>query len=535
MAKRGEEERSAGRRLGRALGRFARAEDGVLMIFGLFVLLIMMMAAGLAVDTIRHERERARTQATLDRAVLAAADLQQTLTPQEVVADYFAKAGLSDRLGPDSVVVEERFNHRAVSATAAYDVPTMLLHMVGVDRLGVTTTGQAEEERGVEISLVLDLSNSMNGNNRLPRLKEAAKQFVDAVLSDPSDKQRVSISVVPFSSQVSTGPAILSKLNVSNEHNYANCVDFDDADFRTTAITATQPLKRAAYYDVFTSNYDPITKVICHKGSETDRWIMPFSSDAGALKARIDSFVAEGQTSIDIGTKWGAFLLDPTSRPVTNGEIAAGRANPEFAGRPFAYQTDGVAKVLVVMSDGDNWRHDKIKREYASGNSEIWRDPDDGRYSVRYWDAGLNKYQWFSAVPAGQPRSNTPIDNDGNPTNGVGDPVRLSYPELWSRVSLQAHAYLQGLAKSGQGDWFWRVNSTVSETLMDQRTQNICGAAKSNGVTVYTIGFEAPLEGNDLLRDCATSPAHFFDVEGLEIAEAFSTIASAVNQLRLTR
>jgi hypothetical protein len=59
------------------LARFSRAEDGGLLVFGLFMVVPMLIAAGIAVDKIRFEYERTRLQNTADSAVLAAASLAQ--------------------------------------------------------------------------------------------------------------------------------------------------------------------------------------------------------------------------------------------------------------------------------------------------------------------------------------------------------------------------------------------------------------------------------------------------------------------------
>jgi hypothetical protein len=37
------------------------------------------------------------------------------------------------------------------------------------------------------------------------------------------------------------------------------------------------------------------------------------------------------------------------------------------------------------------------------------------------------------------------------------------------------------------------------------------------------------------MQDCASSPSHFFRVEGVELSEAFRAIARQINQLRLTQ
>lgn len=78
-----------------ASGGFSRNEDGSLLIFGLFMFVIMLIVAGVSLDVMRFEERRTTLQATTDRAVLAAADLRQTLPAKDVVKDYFKKAGLT--------------------------------------------------------------------------------------------------------------------------------------------------------------------------------------------------------------------------------------------------------------------------------------------------------------------------------------------------------------------------------------------------------------------------------------------------------
>lgn len=75
----------------------------------------------------------------------------------------------------------------------------------------------------------------------------------------------------------------------------------------------------------------------------------------------------------------------------------------------------------------------------------------------------------------------------------------------------------------------------VSGEQADARLSTICGAARDADITVFAIGFEAPDEGQAAMRDCASSPAHYFPVEGLEISDAFQAIARTINQLRLTQ
>ena len=116
-----------------SLKRFRQDEDGVMVMFAVYVFLMMLIVGGIGIDVMRFERDRTRVQYTLDRAVLAAADLDQQLNPQSVVEDYFAKANLSEYLS--SVSVDEGLGYRIVSGTAETTFATQFMHMAGVDSL----------------------------------------------------------------------------------------------------------------------------------------------------------------------------------------------------------------------------------------------------------------------------------------------------------------------------------------------------------------------------------------------------------------
>ena len=99
-----------------ARARYRDDERGVVFVLALVIFTLMLMISGMAVDVVRMEANRIKLQQTNDRANLAAADLDQSLPPQQVVEDYFAKAGLSDYLL--DVTVETGLNYKRLSANA---------------------------------------------------------------------------------------------------------------------------------------------------------------------------------------------------------------------------------------------------------------------------------------------------------------------------------------------------------------------------------------------------------------------------------
>ena len=194
---------------------FSRSEDGSLIIFGLMIFLLMLIAGGMGVDFMRFEAQRARLQATLDRAVLAAASMDQPLDPEAVVLDYFDKAGLGAYIDADDINVVDTLTSRRVEASAEMTVNSTFLRFSGIDFLTAPAAGAAEESASqTEISLVLDTSGSMSwsstsGRSKIAELRDAAKSFVNIVLCDPAYPNRtspcvveagkVSVSLIPYS------------------------------------------------------------------------------------------------------------------------------------------------------------------------------------------------------------------------------------------------------------------------------------------------------------------------------------------------
>lgn len=525
--------------------KFARDEDGALLVFGVYVFLIMLMVGGIGIDLMRFERDRSRLQNTLDRAVLAAADLDQTLDSRSVVEDYFTKAGLGQYLS--SVTVIQGLGFRNVTATAAADVKTQFMHMGGIDTLSAPAASAAEESIGsVEISLVLDISGSMNSNNRLTNLKTAANSFVDEVLNS-TDSSNVSISIIPYATQVNVGETMLSQYtNVTDEHSYSHCVNFTSDQFSKTTVIQNEPLERTAHFDPFTYSQDPIAMPVCPVRPDSE--ILPLTNDRAALHAKIDSLTAMGNTSIDMGVKWGGALLDPSSRTIVSGLIAEGVVDPSFVTRPYDYDSGDALKILVVMSDGQNTNQYMLNPSLRSGLSDVWYNEDANVFSVYKSNRALNYYWPPMNTWQDHPFGNGTYDKCGYKWNGwnyiwtcsvtdePGTARQLTYPELFNLISLKSNAYYNyEFTSSAWGEHYQAAFSFRNSTAKDQYTKNICDRTKDAGVVIFSVGMEVPRRGRRVLQNCASSDSHYFDVDGLEISEAFSSIASSIRKLRLTQ
>ncbi|NSY37614.1 TadE/TadG family type IV pilus assembly protein [Leisingera sp. ANG59] len=516
---------------------FLREEDGVLAKPMIITLLLMLAAGGMGVDLMRMERDRTTLQYTLDRAVLAAADLDQQQDPATVIQEYLTKAGLADYYSEPEV--EQSLGYKSVESTINATFPAHLLKFAGVGDLPVYANSRAEETIGaVEISMVLDISGSMSRNNRLVNLKAAAHSFVDQITQN-TDIDNLSISIIPYATQVNVGEALLSKYtNVTQEHNYSHCVNFIKDQFSKHTLPRDENLERTAHFDTFTYSENMISTPVCptRDGSQ----ILPLTNNAALLHEHIDKLTASGNTSIDIGMKWGSALLDPTARGVVNDLIADGVIDASFVDRPTDYGSGDTLKIIVLMSDGQNTNQYMVNPSRREGDSDVWYNPTADAYSV-YHSNGTKNYYWehmnrWEDHPYGEGTYETCNYYGCTTHTEEGTSSRLTYPELHARASLAWIAkYIYEFSSSAWADWFHAGRYFHNRVAKDQHTKHICDITKDQGVIVYSVGFEAPSKGIAVLEDCASSPAHFFDVDGLEITDAFSSIATSIRQLRLTQ
>ncbi|SFR56090.1 TadE/TadG family type IV pilus assembly protein [Litoreibacter janthinus] len=464
-----------GQRLtGRSRG-FARDENGTMIIFGLTIFLMVLVATGMAIDFMRHENMRSRLQATLDRAVLAAADLDQTNDPQEVVEDYFAKSGLTNY--ELDVVVEEGLNFRTVTANASSVVDSMFLNMVGIESIDAPAGGAAEERiEKVEVSLVLDISGSMDSNDKIENMQQAADEFVDTLITADT-KDLISISVVPYTGQTNAGETLFNAINVDQVHDYSYCVEFETADFQTVPLSFSKQYEQAQHYEYSSSFYGSwanykIQNPWC--SDKEDEEIKAFQNNNSTLKTTIDSYRPRTATGIHYAMKWAAALLDPSMRSVVSSMISAGDVDPAFEGRPANYDDEETVKVIVLMTDGMNVDQYRIKSWAYDSTSEYqhW-----ARYTLWYY---LNNYVYWR----------------------------------------------------NHGDYYYRKHNSGTA---DARLADICEASRDAGIVIFSIGFEINDNpyASSVMSNCATSDSHFYAVEGVEISDAFGAIARTINQLRL--
>ncbi|MCA8891259.1 MAG: hypothetical protein KDA56_05440, partial [Hyphomonas sp.] len=81
---------------------------------------------------------------------------------------------------------------------------------------------------------------------------------------------------------------------------------------------------------------------------------------------------------------------------------------------------------------------------------------------------------------------------------------------------------------------FLNWHNTGEGSSFDQ-AKKLCDSIKEEGVRVYTVAFQAPNQGKEILEYCASGTEFAFKAESAdELTDAYTKIAQSISDLRIT-
>ena len=312
--------------------------------------------------------------------------------------------------------------------------------------------------------------------HRTRELKSCARQqqrlWILCLL--PTTKTKISLSLVPYASQVHLGEDLFNAMGIPRLHYFSECVTMPESAYESAAWDTSLTYQQGQHFRKWSSwNYN------CR--FEDYMQVIPLSQDTVELNAAIADLEPSGATSIFYGLKWGAALLDPSIRPLLD-NMPNGSIDPAFSDRPFDYENTGInstKKYIVVMTDGQNF-----------GVEELQADKYDTPSEIAHW-------------------------------------AQFSFGDQWSWTRMARN---EGYS-SYESDY---ITDAYTSTGADGYMDSICTAAKSAGIEIYGIAMGAPEHGQTEMAKCASSPGHYFETSGQELVDIFEAIASQITDLRLT-
>ncbi|MGO1118270.1 hypothetical protein ACTL6U_06185 [Rhodovibrionaceae bacterium A322] len=489
-------DRSDTRRKG-LLRRFATGRRGSATIaFGLGGLAIVG-GLGLAVDYANIRTWRTALLTAGDAAVLAVVhDMDDKLLPElEADAERFVRGNLPpsflDSLGANDLEVKVSLDAPEVKATVRVTakVDTLMLDWLGsADSATLVSSSVGHKEvRGLELSLVMDNTGSMNSGGKMDAMKAAAFDLLQLVYREETSIDTLWVGVVPFVASVNAGGDKTSWL-----------AGYNSGDFGSAGWKGCMEARPAPYdQDDTPPDEQPFAPYLWSSTSDqfqdVRRWGYYGDNDWPPVSELAGSPSNAKGPNIGCPTP-----IQPLTHQRAQVESAITQMQPWFRGG-------------TIASNGLSWGWRVLSPRWKG----LWGDPQG---PLNYGEALYDK-----TVVLLTDGENYVSDGYGLP----GSPLSFWYP------GTDYTAYGR-ITEERLGPGINTRNEAVTE--INSRLANTCELIKAQGIKLYTITFQTSSSLYPLYEACATSPRHFFPVvSNDELKRVFRKIASQLSNIRIVK
>jgi Flp pilus assembly protein TadG len=322
---------------GSSVGRFMAAERGsVAIIFALLVTTLFGVLA-LSIDMARAYGAQARITTALDAASLAGAKaLDGGRSDAEIRASaqaFFDQSMTNNMSGGDlslsnfQVQIERSKANVTVSVDA--NIATRFGRVLGKERISLDRSSTVQyKTRNVELAMALDVTRSMEDDDKIGDLKSAAKDVLKTMFDEAASEDAVRVSIVPWASAVNFGTyaAAVTASTSIDQCAVERLGGNPYSDFAPVGSDALQAVTTSP------SGYNcPTSAVIPLSGR----------SKEPTLKDAIDDLAPAGATAGHIGVAAGWYTLSPAWTSIW-----------PTGSKPRAYAPDDTIKSVLLMTDG---------------------------------------------------------------------------------------------------------------------------------------------------------------------------------------
>lgn len=512
----------------------ARKDGQSAIIFGL-ILVPILAVAGFAIDFQLTAKTKQSAQAIVDAAVLSGARSIQggeTTTNAETMMIAQVKERISHQQGATCSDLKVTFtnNNKDILGTLDCKQKTTLTAVIGRDEIDLKIEATSTWDLGnLDIAFMFDVSGSMNTNGRLTKLKAAANEAVDILLpvGSPGDKG-TRIAMVAYDDMVNAGDLFEDVTGLKKKRTY-KATDH----YRERSIT----------------NTESVWKEVCTYGS----WYCTEENSDGVCLNSTRDKTCEHKWADEHTYEWGEsktreleYEIDSTCVWERNGNEAFTDAAPtgNISGfpaivHPVSTFDDAYSKVYNASPDPDNG-HGYMAAGYAYiSDNPNWKDG---------WRTDGISCSNSSVQPLTKTRSKLTSYISGLSANGgtaghqgiawawytIAQPWQTVFKNSEDPLDYDAEDTTKALILMTDGDFLdQEFNSELGSS--DTQARAICDEIRKNAnIKVFTIAFEAPTNGQQVLQYCATDPSMAYTASsGAQLTAAYQEIARSIAELRI--
>lgn len=503
-----------------------------------------LTVAGLgAVDMARAMSAKIQLQDSLDAAALAAAG---SAGSDAALLDQTGDRviGQNLKLDPDFQLTSSNFTFGANGKVLASATATVTPFIAGLVTGGAMTIGASTEilraQDKLEIALVLDNTGSMVLSNspKLATLKTEAAKLVDKLAvaaSQNTEPNAVKIALVPFSNTVrvqGTTP-LTGYSNASHSGGVPTWLDGQGRSHWGTGradIFATQYTDRFSMLKALGRDWEGCVEARPqpYDVQETE----PTSSDADTLFVPY-FWPDEPDSNVTGGSAYNDYLKDisNSSTFLTREQFAGKYTNPPVWRHTGTFQLLGMTYTFGPQAGCTLQPVIRLTTDTASIKTGIANMKAISETNIPLglmwgWHALTPNAPFADGTPYGTPHTRkivilmTDGENTANDSGDGNDSYYSGLGYIWQKM----------LNLTGSS------TSTQRTAAMDSRLSTLCTNMKAKNIEIYTIRVEVTSGTSTLLRNCASSPDRFFDVQNVSnLGVAFDAIAGSISNLRISR
>jgi Flp pilus assembly protein TadG len=505
---------------------------------------------GAAMDYAVANSNKVAMQKALDATALALAKLMP-LTQAELDAKGWQI--FSANLPQMEAVITQADLVIAAPSTGKLDLSVngkynaQMVALLGIEHFPVSARAQVQwGMKKLEMVLVLDVTGSMDNQNRMVELKKATKNLLSTLKSAAKTPDDVKVSIVPFAGQV----------NVDNANVNAAWLDWTEWDAAPSILTTWIANNTTTWEQTGPGSLCPFTNSThgfrCTAGpaSKTNDSTVSNIPSSGTHTGKIcPGRDSGGQNSVMIGRYYnGCYTSVQKTRVVASGSTATCGTHVNCV-----CTSSGTKKSITYTCTQTYYEH-----TWTSNARTTW----DGCVRDRPQSHDVQDTVPVDAATRFQPFQNyycpatamLPLTNNWTNLNNKVDALEsLGATNITIGLAWGFHAITSALpltdASASSPDISkviilmtdgdntinrWSGNGSNACTDCDARTQLVCTNIKAAGVGLYTVRM---IDGNaTLLRNCATDPSMYFDVQqSSQLNAVFNSIGETLAKLHLSQ
>lgn len=498
----------------------------------------MLALVGGGIDMSRGYLARARLQQACDAGVLATRKrLGATVVTNGVVPSDALAAGRrffdlnyqDGAYGSTGRTFTQTFgSDYSINGTASVAVPTTLMRLFGSMTLPVSVACTAQfNYANTDIMMVLDTTGSMaetnpgDSRNRISVLRQTVKAFYAAVTGNNNQGVRIRFGFVPYSTNVNVGYLLKSKWMV-NENEYEGRIPggfLSPWRYSSTTVNVS-------------GLNGPTGDSLYKGGSVTVRmggsWLFPSNMSAtfrGCIEERA-TYAITDYGNVDLTR---ARDLDIDTEPTNDPDTQWRPMLPEIA---WPRRTGTGA-----WSTGPVDSYDDLSLADSPCPAQARKLGTMSATEVSNYVDGLvaegSTYHDIGMIWGGRLLSPTGIfASENGEVNGRPTMRHLIFLTDGDTQPNESVYGTYGIEPLSRRRWSPGSSITLTQTV-ERRFAYACDQVKNRNITVWVIGFGTSV--TTLMKNCSGNGRWFQANNATELSNAFSQIASAIGDLRVTK